>query len=428
MLKFDSLENAKGATESPLNVLAGCDPLEAGQHSKCITSSAAMALVEPILSGHDAPPIRLFENPNGSVSEWMGVLAEVTKKYSNGEIDKAGKILSSLTSATKEQEAHAMEVMDNWRLSHAHPMDAARVTLETHAKTASHNPTFGNRLKTESSIRAKLQRESKMQLSNMQDVGGCRVILLDMGEVDELIKLYAADPNAKITDYVRKPRVSGYRGKHIIYSFDAGNGKTKIEIQVRTELQHSWATAIEVCSTFTDQNLKSDHPVCKDERWVRFFALMGSAMALGEGGGMVPDTPQAKAKLLGELRELADALKVTEVMKRWNTVTEIVGSQSDTSAHNFLIELQTFDHIRAKVNVTAYEQGREREAAENRVRRETEARSKMGVQVALVGVQSIGTLQTAYPNYFSDTTRFVKEVEIACKGIVGSPFPISTVG
>ena len=143
---------------------------------------------------------------------------------------------------------------------------------------------------------------------------------------------------------------------------------------------------------------------------------------------MVPDTPQAKAKLLGELRELADALKVTEVMKRWNTVTEIVGSQSDTSAHNFLIELQTFDHIRAKVNVTAYEQGREREAAENRVRRETEARSKMGVQVALVGVQSIGTLQTAYPNYFSDTTRFVKEVEIACKGIVGSPFPISTVG
>jgi hypothetical protein len=49
----------------------------------------------------------------------------------------------------------------------------------------------------------------------------------------------------------------------------------------------------------------------------------------------------------------------------------------------------------------------------------------MGVQVALVGVQSIDTLKTAYPNYFSDTTRFVKEVEIACKGTLAS-FPIST--
>ena len=55
---------------------------------------------------------------------------------------------------------------------------------------------------------------------------------------------------------------------------------------------------------------------------------------------------------------------------------------------------------------------------------------EMGVQVALVGVQSIDTLKTAYPNYFSDTTRFVKEVEIACHGIQGTPdssFPISKI-
>jgi len=358
----------------------------------------------------------------------MGVLAEITKRYSNGEIDRAGKILSSLAVTTKEQESHAMDVMDNWRLSHAHPMEAARLILETHAKTISHNPTFGTRLKTESAIRAKLKREGKMQLSSMQDIGGCRVILRNMNEVDALLKLYSSDPNAKITDYVATPRVSGYRGKHIIYSSDAGNAKMKIEIQARTELQHSWATAVEVCSTFTEQNLKSDHPICKDARWVRFFALMGSAMALGEGGGLVRDTPSNKTRLIAELKELTEALKVTEIMKRWNTATEIIGSQNDTHAHNFLIELQAFDHFRARVNVTAYETGREQEAAENRVRRETEARNKMGVQVALVGVQSINTLKTAYPNYFSDTTRFVKEVEIACNGMLGFPFPISTVG
>lgn len=385
------------------------------------------ATVESIASGRDAPLVRLFENPFGSASEWMGVLAEITKKFTNGEIDRAGKILSSLSTTTKEQEAHATEVMDNWRLSHARPMELARVTLEARAKTISSSPTFGARLKTESSIRAKLKRERKMQLSSMQDIGGCRVILRNMDEVNELLKLYSGAPDAKVTDYVATPRVSGYRGKHIICSFDIGNTKMKIELQLRTELQHSWATAIEVCSTFTDQNLKSDHPICKDERWVRFFALMGSAMALSEGGGMVRDTPPNKAKLLSELKDLADALKVTEVMKRWNTATEIISSQSDKGAHNFLIELQAFDHFRARVNVTPYEKGREQEAAENRVLRETEARNKMGVQVALVGTTSITTLQTAYPNYFSDTTRFVKEVEIACKGIIGSPFPITNL-
>jgi hypothetical protein len=390
-------------------------------------------IAEPIVSGQDAPPICLFENPHGSASEWMGILAETTKRYTNGEIDRAGKILSSLSVAAKGQESHAMEVMDNWRLSHAHPMDVARKTLEARAKTISHNPTFGTRLKTESSIRAKLKREGKMQLSSMQDIGGCRVILRDMDQVNNLLKLYAGDRNARVTDYVATPRVSGYRGKHIIWSFEADHeshacyNKMRIEIQVRTELQHSWATAVEVCSTFTDQNLKSDHPICKDARWVRFFALMGSAMALGEGGGPVRDTPSNKTKLLAELKELAEALKVTEVMRRWNTATEIIGSKSDTHAHNFLIELQAFDHFRARVNVTAYEKGREQEAAENRVLRETEARNKMGVQVALVGVQSINTLKTAYPNYFSDTTRFVKEVEIACNGVLGSPFSISTV-
>lgn len=366
-----------------------------------------------------------------SVSEWMGVLAETTKRYTNGEIDRAGKVLSSLTVTSKEQESHAMEVMDNWRLSHAYPMDVARMTLEDRAKTISHNPTFGTRLKTESSIRSKLKREGKMQLSSMQDIGGCRVILRDMDEVNNLLKLYADDRNVKITDYVATPRVSGYRGKHIIWSFESSDeryasyNRMRIEVQVRTELQHSWATAIEVCSTFTDQNLKSDHPVCKDPRWVRFFAVMGSAMALAEGGGPVRDTPLSKTKLLGELRELTEALKVTEIMKRWNNATEIISSKRDTHAHNFLIELQAFDHFRARVNVTAYEKGREQEAAKNRLLRETEARNKMGVQVALVGVQSIDTLKTAYPNYFSDTTRFVKEVEIACKGTLAS-FPIST--
>ena len=163
-----------------------------------------------------------------------------------------------------------------------------------------------------------------------------------------------------------------------------------------------------------------------DERRVRFFALMGSVMALCEGGGLVKDTPSKKGRLPGELNTLAIALRVSEIMKRWNTATEIINAAAnDPKAHHFLIELQAFDHIRARVNVTAYGKGHEQQAAEDRVQLEKDARTKIGIQVALVAVQSVDTLRVAYPNYFSDTQRFLKELDVALHGTESHPMTVS---
>jgi putative GTP pyrophosphokinase len=87
--------------------------------------------------------------------------------------------------------------------------------------------------------------------------------------------------------------------------------------------------------------------------------------------------------------------------------------------------LQAFDHIRARVNVTAYGKGHEQKAAEQRVHLEKDARTKIGIQVALVAVQSVDTLRVAYPNYFSDTQRFLKELDIALHGAGSQPFAVS---
>jgi Region found in RelA / SpoT proteins len=391
------------------------------------------AIADPISPSRDALPVCLGrENTNGLASEWSGAMASTVRRYTPGQIDRAGKALI-LQNPTGEQISEAMEVVDNWRVSHSGPLEIARKTLESRARLVSQSPTIGTRLKREDSIRAKLKREPSMQLSTMQDIGGCRVILRDMKEVDELIKKYAGDPNIKVVDHVAKPRVSGYRGKHLIWRFKAETEEHKcydnmrIELQIRTELQHSWATAVEVCSTFTEQNLKSDHPQFNDERWVRFFALMGNMMAMNEGGGLVRETPSSRTKLAGELARLADALKVSEIMRRWNTATQITNSAIDTQAHQFLIELQAFDHLRCRVNVTPYAKGREQQAAEDRVRLEIESRRKVGVQVALVAVQSVETLQVAYPNYFADTNRFLKELDIALHGRIDGPFTTTTI-
>jgi hypothetical protein len=381
----------------------------------------------------EAAPVCLGqENPHRLVSAWWVAMPDAVKKYTPGEIDRAGKVLI-LPDPTAQQISEAIGVMDTWRTSHSVPLEIARKQLESRAKLVSSNSTTGTRLKREDSIRAKLKREASMRLSTMGDIGGCRVILRDMEEVNRLIEIYAQDHDIKVKDYVADPRVSGYRGKHILWRFKAETAEHKpydnmrIELQIRTELQHSWATAIEVCSTFTDQNLKSDHPTFNDERWVRFFALMGSMMAMSEGGGLVKETPSNRAKLVSELSRLADALKVSEMMRRWSTATQITNSAIDTQAHQFLIELQAFDHIRCRVNVTPYAEGREQQAAEDRVRLEMQSRTKVGVQVALVAVQSVETLQVAYPNYFADTNRFLKELDIALHGRLDGPFTTSTI-
>lgn len=364
----------------------------------------------------------LLENSHRLTGGWLSSMERVPRKYSAGQIDRAGKVLSSPT-ATKQDVDEAIDVMDSWRTAHSRPLEMARGTLEERVKTINPNPTIATRLKREESIRGKLLREPTMKLSKMQDIGGCRVILRDMNEVDSFVALYANDPAFTITDYVEDPRISGYRGKHIIWRFegegeeDAGYKPMRIELQVRTELQHSWATAVEVCSTFTSQNLKSDHPTVSDERWVRFFALMGSVMAIREGGGLVKGTPSEKAKLLSELRTLVAALRVGDIMQRWNTATEIInGATNDPKARHFLIELQVFERFRTRVNVTAYGRGKEQQAAEHRVELEKDVRLKAGRQVALVAVESVDTLTVAYPNYFLDTQRFVKELDIALHG------------
>ena len=68
-------------------------------------------------------------------------------------------------------------------------------------------------------------------------------------------------------DYINHPREdTGYRGIHLIYRYRsdrkkrAWNGR-KIEVQLRTKLQHAWATAVETIGAFKNMALKSNPPV-----------------------------------------------------------------------------------------------------------------------------------------------------------------------
>jgi hypothetical protein len=69
----------------------------------------------------------------------------------------------------------------------------------------------------------------------------------------------------------------------------------RIEMQLRSRLQHAWATAVETVGTFLRQALKSSQG---EGAWLKFFALMGSALARREHTPLVPGTPGAEAVLV----------------------------------------------------------------------------------------------------------------------------------
>src|SRR3989339_1854990 len=204
--------------------------------------------------------------------------------YSKNQINKAGDILIAKES-TSEELTEAIDILSNWRSSHSFPLHTFAVRLKRLSKKINSTALVTRRLKRVPSILKKLKRDqtSKMKMSRMQDVGGCRSVLPTIKEVNELIEaykksdkgLYHKPKNPK--DYILYPKPDGYRSYHLVYKYFSDKTpiyeSLMIEIQIRTNLQHYWATAIETVDHFTGQAIKSNEG---EQEWKDFFRLVSS--------------------------------------------------------------------------------------------------------------------------------------------------------
>jgi hypothetical protein len=346
----------------------------------------------------EVAPLRRISSP---------AMAWATPLYSRSEVNAAGKTYVD-SKATAEKRELARAVINNWRSSHSFPLNTFQMNLRSAANRVDGDPTVARRIKRLPSIRHKLDRIPDMKLSRMQDIGGCRAILSTADKVEELAEFYRSKSRIKHKllreyQYIQAPKPSGYRGIHIVYAYrsdekDTYNG-LRIEMQIRSHQQHAWATAVETVGTFTQQALKSSWG---DADWLRFFALMSSAMAMREGRPIVPGTPEDYATLLRELSSLSKRLKVVDRLAAYGEALRTVEEVDAKRGHVFLLELnimeneltiRTFDNLlRATDEYGALEKAIEGEE---------------GKDVVLVSAESVTALQRAYPNYFLDTTAFV---------------------
>lgn len=223
-----------------------------------------------------------------------------------------------------------MAVVNHWRAAHSFPLNALQMNLRNNAEAVSNEAFVAQRLKRRTSIETKLERIPRLRLSELQDIGGCRAVLPTVGDALALVDRLRSSPMKhkrwkKDADYIAAPRKTGYRGIHLLYAYHTDNEQyahyngLRIEVQVRSRLQHAWATAVEIIGTFLNQELKAG---VGDPEWLRFFELMGTRIAWQEGYPPVIGTPGNYADWITEFKPLATKLDALNKIDAFRTTLD----------------------------------------------------------------------------------------------------------
>ena len=179
--------------------------------------------------------------------------------------------------------------------------------------------------------------------------------------------------------------------------------RLQIELQLRTRLQHAWATAVETVGTFLGQSLKASQG---REDWLRFFKLIGSGFALAEGGPAADNVPADSGALMTEIRNAAAGLRVKETLEAFRYALR-VGSGALRGHKYFLLVLRP-EH--KKLTAWPFRDGELTKATEAYLTQEKNLAGTAGDTV-LVASDSLESLRRAFPNYFLDTRTFVEEMD-----------------
>ena len=330
--------------------------------------------------------------------------------FSRNQIKNAGKILRDKDFQTVSKVKSAQDILTYWRTIHEDVIRDFHKIVSEKVKKISKDAFVAQRLKRTPSIIAKLKRLENIRLTTMQDIAGIRVVVSNMRELKILLKEIK---NSIIhhelkdeDDYVVNPKNSGYRSIHLIYKYKNASknelNNLLVEIQLRTKLQHTWATAVETMGTYLGTILKFDEGQLK---WLNYFSLTSSAFSFLE------NTPQvSKHKKLSKFDTFELALyefnynKIAENLKAFSVLTKFICEQSEEKDKYYLMML---DLKKMLVTIDSFKDGEFELANKKYTDLEKKHLNNPLKQIVLVSTESVHELRDAYPNYFLDTDEFI---------------------
>ena len=333
---------------------------------------------------------------------------ELVPNKSKKQIDRAGEILRGRKVGLDEY-VDALDLAQQWRACHAYPINTFQATLRTKLRRLAIQAIVAQRLKRMPTIIDKLNIYSRMKLSRMQDIGGVRAVLPSIELVYKLADSYLNSKKfphdlVNVKDYIAQPRSSdGYRSVHLNYKYrnkkNSHYDGLRLELQIRTRLQHLWATAVETMGNLLGQALKSRQG---DQKWLDFFAVVSSAFAHLEGQTPVPRFSHLnKSETVQEVAKQEKELEALQIMTGFSIAASHIVRTKASFYH--LIVLNSKNR---SIRVNAYNRDSFKEALSEYSRLEEEAANGQSIEPVLVSAGGMENLRRAYPNFFLDIKEF----------------------
>ena len=332
---------------------------------------------------------------------------------SKTQVNKAGEKLRTYPHSSKEYK-QALEIAEEWRKAHIYPLKTFKSNLDKRlmkykgsisAQRLKRMPTILDKLKT---------RESSMRLSAMQDIGGVRAIVAKVSQAEKLAKEYETSKRfthllKKSQNYINSPKDDGYRGIHLIYEYNNTLARTKkaeeskgklIEIQIRSRLQHIWATAVETVGLMTGQSIKLHRG---SEEWLEFFQYVSSIFAIIEKRNVLQaHAGKEEREIYEHVIQLIDEMQVFDKLAGYSTGLEVI----EKANRNHYYHLIVLNIEKKEVKITGFAEIEYNSAIHEY--EEIESAHEANIDAVLVSTNQRQELKKAYPNYYLDLRELIE--------------------
>ena len=307
-----------------------------------------------------------------------------------------------------------LAAINNWRAAHRHVINSFQAILRQ--RTRGSRIVVGQRHKRRHTIFDKLQRLPQMQLGRMDDVAGCRLIFPTIAELHQFRNTFHERSrfshrlkNEKDKyDYIARPKSTGYRGIHDVYTYDVNSTSNKhlkgllIELQYRTIHQHAWATANELIGSLTASQPKFERG---DPRYQRIMQLTSEIIARSYENMNSCLSEFTGDQLVSEFLDLDSEIHLMHMLRGLNVADQVIANKK-----NFILIYGEDGKVDEPLDIRPFKNATDAMRALFVLERE-----HPGKDIVLVRGDDPEAVRESFKNYFSDAKEFVNLIDKGCE-------------
>ncbi len=340
---------------------------------------------------------------------------------SKTRIDKAGRLLSTPPDPLTEEYLELEDVFDSYRKTFLPKLTELTSQIQFWLTNNGEHYYIAQRLKRKPQILRKLRRLS-VRLTQLQDIGGCRIIVRSNRQVDalkEYIEKRISETEhlnlVRATDYRPRGRDdSGYRAVHLIIE----NKEKVIELQIRSMIQHYWAESIERTSVIYGSHLKEQEG---DPAVISYFKSLSDIFYELEAGRQPSGQAQVELDTLRrQAEEIIEASGKGRVLGAFvnDDIMRTLAEKERSSAKGINNWIFVFDWNSGTFITWDIVSRDPDQAADTYSKYERQYPAEEQLEVVLIGSSDVSTVRRTHSHYFG-VAAYDKVLESLQDSIVG---------